>query len=75
MSTVQSLAGTKSIFAPLRSFLILKLMIEWGVILNGSEAKWCKWNLQKFKEMNTFLSDLAEKINNSDPELLSAKAL
>ena len=49
-------------------------MIELGVILKGNEAKWCKWKLQKFKEMNTFLSDLAEKIDNSDPKLLSAKA-
>ena len=54
--------------------MILKLMIELGVILKGNEAKWYKWNLQKFKEMNTVLSDLAEKIDNSDPKLLSAKA-
>ena len=64
----------KIYFYPLRPFLILKLMIELGVILKGNEAKWYKWNLQKFKEMNTFLSDLAEKIDNSDPKLLSAKA-
>lgn len=31
-------------------------------------------DLQKVKKMNIFLSDLAEKINNWDPKLLSAKA-
>ena len=50
-------------------------MIEWGVILKRSEANWCKWNLQKFKEMNTFLSDVGEKLDNSDHKQLSAKAL